>query len=202
LRGLLVASVPTPLYEDHKHWDRQKEGRRGLKNDGLWWRVKVTAPDLAHSLVFELRDVRRAEEGKLTFTTFVAFDTDIAYERQRWEAGRRLFSTSIRGRARVSLALRCEATTRLEDKGRLLPDAVFRVRVTASDFRYGDVVFEHVAGVGGDAAKLIGEAARSAVRSLRPSLESRLLDRANAAIVKAGDTKEIRLGLGKLYERK
>ncbi len=202
LRGVLLASVPTPLYENHDHWDRQKDGRHGPKNDGLWWRVRVTAPDLAHSLVFQMRDVRRADPERLTFTAFIAFDTDIDYERQRWKGGKRLLSTEIRGRARVNLTLRCEVTSRYEGQGKLVPEAVFRVRVTASDFRYDDVVFEHVAGVGGDAAKLIGDAARASLKVWRPSLERRLVERANAAIVKAGDTKEVRLGLGKLFERK
>jgi hypothetical protein len=219
LRGILLSFLPTPLYEDHKHWGGQKEVTRGLKwkgegfdfhaepqrslkNDGLWWRVKVTAPDVEHSLVFDVRDVQKPEPGKMTFTAFISFGTDIEYERQRWDAGTRLFSTSIRGRARVNLSLRCECISRLEDKGKLLPESVFRLRVTSSDFHYDDVVFEHVAGVGGEAAKLIGEAARANLRIWRPSLEHRLIDKANAAIVKAGDTKEVRIGIGKLFERK
>jgi hypothetical protein len=219
LRGILLTFLPTPLYEDHKHWGSQKEVTRGLKwkgegfdfhaepqrslkNDGLWWRVKVMAPDVEHRLVFEVRDVHKPEPGRMTFTAFVAFGTDIEYERQRWDAGTKLFSTSIRGRARVNLNLRCECISRLEDKGKLLPESVFRLRVTSSDFHYDDVVFEHVAGVGGEAARLIGEVARANLHIWKPSLEHRLIDKANAAIVKAGDTKEVRLGIGKLFERK
>jgi hypothetical protein len=219
IRSILQGLLPTPLYEDHKHWGHQKEVTRGLKwtgegpdfhvekqkklkNDGLWWRVKVTAPDLDKSLVFELHDIQTPEAGKMTFTVFVAFNTSIEYERQRWDAGHRLFSTSIRGRSRVSLTLQCESVTRLEDSGKFLPDTVFRLHVTKSDVHFDDVVFEHVAGVGGDAAKLIGETALANLHLWRPSLEQRLIDRANAAIVKAGDTREVRLGIGKLFQRK
>lgn len=219
LRGLLLESLPTPLYENRDHWDLQKEVTRGLKwkgrgldahaerqrslkNDGLWWKVRVTAPEIAKALVFEVRDTRQAEPGKLTFTVFVAFDTDVEYERQRWDAGHRLFSTSIRGRAHVQLALACESTFRLEDKNKLLPSAVFRLRVLSSDFQYDDVVFEHVAGVGGEAAKLLGDLARSSLRQWRPSLEKRLVERGNAAILKAGDTKEVRIGLEQLLDKK
>ncbi len=219
LRGLLLQSLPAPLYEDSKHWGGQKEVTRGLKwtgqgldfhaepqrslkNDGLWWRVKVTAPNVGNSLVFEIRDVATPETGKTTFTAFVAFDTDIDYERQRWDAGHRIFAASVRGRARVTLVLHCEATSRLENKFRLVPDLYFRVRVTAADFHYDHVVFEHVAGVGGDGAKLIGDAARASLRIWRPSLERRLVEKADAAIVKAGDTKEVCVGLGKLFDRK
>jgi hypothetical protein len=216
LRGVLLTFLPTPLYEDHKHWGGQKEVTRGLKwkgegldfhaepqkslkNDGLWWRVQVTATDLEKTLVFEIRDVKQPGPGKMTFTAFVAFGTDIEYERQRWDAGHRLLSTSIRGRAKVNLTLHCEATSRFEDKGKLIPDAVFRLRVVSSDFRYEHLKFEHVAGVGGEAAKLIGETAIANVHLWRPSLEQKLLDKANAAIVKGGDTKEVRVGLGKLF---
>jgi hypothetical protein len=219
VRAILEGFLPTPLYEDHKHWGHQKEIYRGvkwigegadahaelqksLKNDGLWWRVKVTAPDLAKSLVFEIHDVQRPEAGKMTFTAFVAFNTSIEYERQRWDNGHRLFSTSIRGRSRVSLAVQCEAVTRVEDSGKLLPDTVFRLRVTKSDVHFEDIVFEHVAGVGGDAAKLIGQTALANIHLWRPALEHRLIERANAAIVKAGDTKEVRIGIGKLFQRK
>jgi hypothetical protein len=219
IRAILLGFLPTPLYEDHKHWGGQKEVTRGvnrvgegpdlhpepqktLKNDGLWWRVKVTAPDLEKSLVFEIRDVQTPEPGKMTFAAFVAFNTGIEYERQRWDNGHRLFSTSIRGRTRVSLNIQCEAVTRTESSGKLLPDTVFRLHVTKSDVHFDKLVFEHVAGVGGEAAKLIGETALANLHLWRPSLEHRLIERANAAIVKAGDTKEVRIGIGKLFQRK
>jgi hypothetical protein len=219
LRSILLTFLPTPLYQDHKHWGGQKEVLRGLKwkgegldfhaeaqrslkNDGLWWRVEVTAPDVEKALVLEVRDIRKPEPGKMTFTAFVAFNTEIEYERQRWDAGRRLFSTSIRGRARVNLTLHCESTLRFEDKGKLIPDTIFRLRVTSSDFGYDSLVFEHVAGVGGEAAKLIGDVARANVHLWRPSLEHRLIEKANDAIVKAGDTKEVCIGLGKLLDQK
>ncbi len=85
MRTILLGFLPTPLYQDHKHWGGQKEVARGLKwtgdgldfhaevqkslkNDGLWWRVKVTTSDLEKSLVFELRDVQNPEPGKMTWT--------------------------------------------------------------------------------------------------------------------------------------
>lgn len=219
LRGILLNTLPSPLYENHEHWGVQKEVTRGLKwkgegldihaerqrslkNDGLWWRVTVTAPNLANSLIFDVRDVQQVEPEKKTFTTFVGFDTEIEYERQRWDAGHRLFSTSIRGRARVKLTLHCEATSHFESTGLLIPEAVFRLRVLSADFQYDNVVFEHIAGVGGEAAKLIGDMARSSLQQWRPSLERRLIEKANAAIVKAGDTKDVRLGPRELFEKK
>jgi hypothetical protein len=220
LRSLLLEFLPSPLYEDTRHWGTQKMVTRGLKwegqgihvhpeklksakNDGNWWRVKVTAEHLADTLVFDVRELQQPEPGRMTFTTFLSFDTDVDYDRQVWEAGTRLYSGSVRARLRVKLTLCCEVVTRLEPNGTLLPDAVFRLRILQSDFAYDNLVVEHVAGVGGEAAKLLGEAARSAMRQWHPSFERHLLEKANAAILKAGDTREVRVSLtGMLGKRK
>jgi len=100
------------------------------------------------------------------------------------------------------LEMRCEAVTRLEPNGTPLPDALFRLRVLQSDLSYDNFVVERVAGVGGEAAKVLGDTARGSLKQWRPSLEHDLLARANAAIVKAGDTKEVRLSLVKLFNSK
>jgi hypothetical protein len=218
IRTILLSFLPEPLYEDHKHWGGQKEVVRGikwtgdgldfhpepqrsLKNDGLWWRVKVTAPEVEKTLLFEIREIEKPEPGKMTFTALVSFNTDINYDRQRWDAGHRILSTSIRGRARVNLTLNCEAVTRVEP-GKIFSDTVFRLRVVSSNFSYDDVKFEHVAGLGGDAAKAIGDVALASLHIWKPSLEHRLVEKANKAILKAGDTKEVRVGLGKIFESK
>ena len=78
---------------------------------------------------------------------------------------------------------------------------VFRGRVLRADLRYENVVVEHVNGVGGELAKLIGNTAQEVLHKWRPSLERKLLEKGNAAIVKAGDTKEVRLSLTKLLDR-
>jgi hypothetical protein len=213
LRGYLLQALPDPLLEDRQHWGRQKPVRevkwrgQGLhvhaevqevpRNDGHWWKVLVTASNPADTLVLDLRDVQQPEPGRLTFTTFVSFDTHVEYDRQNWQEGRRLYSGSVRARMRVKLTMRCEATGRLEGKG-LLPEAVVRLRVVQADLGYDNFVVEHIAGVGGELAKILGDAARSGVRQWHPSLERNLLARANEAIAKAGDTKEVRIGLASL----
>jgi hypothetical protein len=62
---------------------------------------------------------------------------------------------------------------------------------------YDHFVTEHIAGLGGDAAKLLGDALQ---KILRPALEKKLLPKASAAIVKAADTKELRVSLGSLVK--
>jgi hypothetical protein len=218
LRGFVVKALPTPLYEDTRHWGLQKPVRevkwRGQgfhvhpekvdvrKNDGRWWKVRVTADRLADTLILDLRDVRQTEPGRMTFTTFISFDTHVEFDRQTWHTGKRTYSGSIRARLRVKLTLRCEATARLDAGGGLLPDALFRLRVLQAESGYDNFVVEHIAGLGGEAAKLLGDAARGSVKQWRPSMERELLAKANAALVKAGDTKEVRISLSKLLGKK
>lgn len=218
LRGFVIKALPAPLYEDVRHWGLQKPVRevkwRGkgfrvhpenvqvLKNDGRWWKVRVTAERLADTLVFDLRDVHQSEPGRMTFTAFISFDTHVEYDRQTWRSGTRTYSGSIRARLRIKLTLCCEATARLDSGGGLVPDAVFRLRVLQAQSGYDNFVVEHIAGMGGEAAKLLGDAARGSVKRWRPSMEHELLAKAETAIVKAGDTKEVRVSLSKLWGKK
>ncbi|HKA54002.1 MAG TPA: hypothetical protein VKJ47_10110 [Candidatus Binatia bacterium] len=216
LRRLLVKHAPQTLCEASPGWGETTRVANGVKwsgkhlpihphlmysekNDGQWRKFRVTPEDLADTLVFDLRNVRNAEPGRMTFDAFLSFDARVYYEKQDWDAGIRLYSGSARVRLRVKLLLRCEVTTRLEKYGTIVPDAVFRLRVTQAELGYDNFVVEHIAGVGGEAAKLLGDAAKGAIHEWRPSLERDLLARADAAIVKAGDTKEVRLGLGALF---
>ncbi len=188
LRGHLVRSLPTPLYESSAGWGRQAKGPGGkLKNDGTWRKLRVTAERPADTLVFDLRDVRAVEPGKVGFTAFVAFDARVEHERQVWRSGVRLYAGSVRARVRIRLALACEVSARLEPGGLLLPDAVIRLHVARSELGFDNLVVEHVAGIGGEGAKLLGDAAKGALR--HSSLERDLLARANAAILKAGEAK-------------
>jgi hypothetical protein len=218
LRGTLIRLLPNPLYEASPGWGQTKLVARGLKwkakggsiqaeiqrshkNDGTWRKVRVTAFNPADTLVFDLRNLQQPEPGRMTFDAFVAFDARLDAEQQNWESGVRLYSGSVRARFRVKLALKCEFIARLESNGTFLPDAVLRLRVLQADLHYENLVVEHIAGVGGEAAQLIGDAIKTGLHQWHPSLERDLLVRANEAIVKAGDTKEVRLSLAKLFAR-
>src|SRR5262245_7037395 len=208
LRAALVQSLPPVLYEASPGWGRTAPPPRGLRwtghsprNDGTWRKIRVTAPTLADTLVLDLRQVQHPEPGRMTFTLFLSFDARLECEQQRWKAGVRLYGAGVKARLRVKLTLGCEALAWLEPGGALLPDAVFRLRVLRADLAYDNLVVEHVAGVGGTGAQLLGEAVRGSLRRWQPELERGLLARANAAIEKAGDTKEVRAGLGKLFSR-
>lgn len=218
LRGYLVRSLPKPLYQDASHWGMQTECFDGikwrgkgldihaekqteLKNDGEWWRVLVRADNLADTLIFDIREMTQPEPGRMLFTAFVSFDTEVNYDRQHWRKGVRTWSGSVNAKLRVKLKLDVEVNTRFEGTG-LLQDMVFRMRVTKAEMKYDNLKVTHVAGIGGEAAELMGEAFTGSMRQWHPSFERDLLTRADAAIVKAADTKEVRVGLGALLKKK
>jgi hypothetical protein len=103
---------------------------------------------------------------------------------------------------RVKVLLTCEMTTRLEYGKSFIPDVIFRLRVPKANLGYDDFRVEHAYGVGGDLAKKWGETAENWLHDRHPELEQELLAKANAAIVKAADTKEVRLGLGNAFGSK
>jgi len=215
LRGLLLRHLPTPLYAKDQNWGHQEMVKRRHirgklrdihvevahepRNDGVWKRIRIDAVRPHDTLVFDLRNVLSPEPGKVTFQVFLSLDTHIDYTQQRWESGWKLYDASARARARIRATLDCEATARLENAG-VVPDLVINLRVVRADVGYDNLKFEHVAGVGGDAAKIIGEFAHSAIKQWRPSIERDALQKANAAVVKAGEHKEVRLSLTKLLK--
>jgi len=219
LRTMLVQALPPTLYEDSSNWgntspvrDQVKWRRKGLRirpevyshphNDGAWRKIKLTTRNPAQSLSVELRDWKYPDADHMTFTAALALDAGVDFEQQIWESGVRLYSGSLRARMRIYLTLNCEVLLKVEKGKGLLPDLVFRLRVVKSDLKYDKLLVEHVAGVGGTAAKVLGEALQSHIKQWHPGLERDLIAKANAAIVRAADTREVRLGLGSLLSLK
>lgn len=202
LRGYLVSHLPVVLYEARPGWDHQEKTpiRKVLKNEGEWRRMVVTAYNLPDSLIFDIRKVNPSSNGPTTFDVFVSLDTRVEYVRQNWRVGIKTFDTSVKARLRIKMNLTFEATTRLESTGSLIPDVVFRLRVLKANVAYDNLEVEHVAGMGGEMARILGDTAKGALSQFYPSLERELIAKANAAIVKAGDTKEVRLGLSNLLK--
>ncbi len=219
LRGYLVHNLSPTLYEASPGWGHTTPVANGLhwtgkhvplhphvqyadKNDGDWRKVRINTDNLADTLLLDLRNVQRPEVGSVTFDVFVSLDARVDYEHQKWESGVRLYSGSAKAKLRVKALLSCEAMTRLEPGSQLLPDAVFRLHVTQVQVSYDNLVVEHIAGIGGEAAKLIGDGLKGGLHQWRPSLEKELLAKADAAIVKAADTKEVRVSLSLLFSGK
>lgn len=145
-----------------------------------------------------VQNVRQVEPGRSTFDVILVLPAEVEYEQQNWERGVKLYSGSVRSRLRVSLTLTCELTTKIEPSKQLLPDMILRLRVLHATTAYDQLVIEHLPGIGGQAAKILGNAIVENMKKWHPSVEYNLLERLNAAIVKAGDSKDIRVGLAGL----
>jgi hypothetical protein len=219
MRGLLVTALPDPLVGQEFNWGHQVEVANGItwegdglfkrphkqkkfQNDGIWRKIHVTAVDPGKNLKLAVKNVQQPEKGRTTFDMVITLQARIDFEQQIWTRGTRLYSGETRARCRPLVVLKCESTSRVEKTGGLLPDVVFRMRVLDAKLSYDEFKVEHTAGVGGDVAKVIGDAVHETVKLWMPSLEKDLKEKANKAIVKAGDTKEVRLGLGKLLDGK
>jgi hypothetical protein len=215
LRGYLVRAMPEPLYETAPRWGETRPGADGLKwrglrpevqyrprNHGKWRRLRVHAVNPADTLIFDIRNLDHPEPGRLLFTVFLSFDARVDYEQENWRKGIRFYHGSARARFRVKATLDCEAIFRLEDGSLLLlPDAVFRLRVVRADVGYDNFEAEHLAGLGGELAELLGDAVRGGLRRWHPDLERNLLTRLNSAIEQSADTKEVRLSVSKLLHK-
>jgi hypothetical protein len=146
--------------------------------------------------------LQQPEPGRITFDVFMAFNAHLEYEQQNWRNGARMWSGSIRARFRAKAAMSCEATIRTEPGALLLPDAIVRFHVVQARVGYEQFVTEHINGVGGEMAELIGDAAHSSLNRFHPDLERNLLAKANAAIEKSADTKEVHVGLSDVLKKK
>lgn len=217
VRDMLLQSMPNPLYEASPNWGHTVKVPAGVKwkakggslnpqvmkkdkNHGKWQKILVTAPNLANNLEFDLRNLRKTERGTTEFEAFIAFNVDFDFTQQNWANGVKLYDSSVRGRLRMLLTMTCELSARMEKQpGSALPDLTIKFQVQKSDLRYDKLVFEHVGGLGGEAAQLIGETAHGMMKQWKPSFERDMLARANAAIVKAGQKRELHVSFSKLF---
>jgi hypothetical protein len=220
LRGYLIEHMPPVLLDEKYGWGETKLVARGLewkadstpwwpsvqksyKNHGVWRHVVVTTGNLRETMVFDLSKVKKPKNGRMTFEAFLALNLRVVHDQQNWRAGLKLYSGSAIARLRARVRVKCEIVSKLEKKeGSLLPDVVFRFSVLKAEVSYDDLVLEHVAGVGGELARILGEATVSGARQWKPSLERNLLAKAEATILKAGKTKEVRLGASSLFKKK
>jgi hypothetical protein len=173
-------------------------GKYAQRKHGTWRKVRITANP--NTIIVDLRDIKQ-EAGRTTFSVLIAFKAHVEYVRQKWASGVRLLDQSVRARLQVKVPLQCEFTSRIEMTDKLIPDMVIRLRVLSCNLQYDHLVCEHFAGFGGTTAKVVGDLIMTSLQKWHPSMERNLLAKANAAIVKAADTKEVRIELGKLLGR-
>ncbi len=213
VRDLLIKHIPKPLVETHENWDKQREvtvgvklhryrleTQRDLRNDGHWHRLKIAARDPENTMMLSLSNMVSEESGRMTFDATISTLVELNFEQQLWKSGIRLLSTETRAGAMAVVRLQCEATNRFEFKpGTAVPELVLRFRVTQADVFVDRIVVERALGMNGLPARTIGETVQKLVKRFQPDLERKLLDRANEDVLKAADTKEIRIGFQKLF---
>jgi hypothetical protein len=215
LKPILIDAMPAKLYEKSENWGHQAEIPVGVKwrgikpqviksprNHGEWKKVNITGQELQRTLDLRIDDIKTIDAEKQTFRVMLAFQMGVEYEQQNWANGARIWSGSVRARAQVKADLLCENTLRVELDKNFLPDFILRIRVTEAKLSYDKLVVEHINGIGGTGAKVIGDAIVDTMRVWRPSIERDLLTKASAAIVKTADTRDVRFGFGQFIKTK
>jgi hypothetical protein len=212
VKPLLVQMVPPVLYEHTRNWGHTTMAFHGVhwhgvepevvktpRNDGLWQKVRLKPREL-DKLDFKLTDPVAIDAGRQSFQAYVDFVTGVEYEQQLWERGVRLYSGETRARLRLQAWVDIESSFKVDTSMGL--DFVFRLKTTKAKVRASHLVVEHTAGIGGSGAKLLGEAIEGVVKEAEPGLQRRLQEKIEAALVKAADTREVRIGLGSLFSTK
>jgi hypothetical protein len=202
IRTLLLNHLPNPLTSGEPGWGKQVPALIDpdqMRNHGAWRRYRVTALNPDETLKVEVRNIVQLD-SRTTFDLLVGFDAQFDFQQEIWRRGLRLYSGSTKARAKVWAALRCEMTVKVESTKSWLPDLILKLRVTNAELSYSGLDVMHIAGLGGDGAKVLGEALKETIKQVKPSLEKELLEKAGAALVKAGNTKTVRVSLGKLFK--
>lgn len=215
LRGQILVHLPDPLFEGSHNWGHTVQAVNGVKwkgkgvhvhaekmkapkNHGTWRKVELHAVNPNTSLRVDVREIRVLEAGRVAFRVFLSLDARAAVDQENWQSGVRLYSASARVRFRIHAVLDGEVAFRLEPGVALLPDAIVRFGVRGASVGYDNLVVEHLAGIGGEGARVLGEAIHRGLNRWHPSLERHLLERTEQAILKAGQAREVRVGLAEL----
>ncbi len=219
LRDLIKKSLPDPVTKSSHNWGQQKtvtvtvHHREGLhfwsenveemRNDGTWRRTEIRIPD-RDKIQLAVTELVYPEEGKILTTVGVVVDrVDLHFEQQIWKNGVRIYSGETRGHCKGALILKAEVTTKTEfKKGSFFPEISLKLQVTSAELFHEKLVVDHTAGLDGEAARALGDLTIGIVKFVKPHLEKDLMEKANAAIVKAARSKELTITLDKIMAAK
>lgn len=212
----VFTAMPTPLFQGSDHWGDTKKSVNGMKwtsgkpelqyadkNHGTWRRYIITLDQpAADHLHLKLSDVKNIGNNSLSFQIQVDADVEFDVQQQNWQSGIKLFDGALRGRATARLTLNCESKLSIETGPNLLPMLKYRLRVIDTKANYDKLTITHVPGIGGSAAKVVGNWTVDAVQHLKPSLEKKMIDKLTQKLTKAADTKEIQVSLAGIERKK
>jgi hypothetical protein len=217
MREMALQKMPDPLVTANDGWGKQKEFAVGkvmlrradkfpdapkeIVNDGLWRRFTVSPREPDKTFAVGFAEMVRPTADTLFVTLNVAMDINFRMEQQLWVRGRQLYSGETRGHCKSAVQLKAVVTHKTEFKpGSLLPDVALKITTTEAKLFYDGLTIDHTAGfdLKGEDAKKAGDFVIDLVKAVKPDLERQLLEKGNAAIVKAAGTKEIKVQLDKL----
>jgi hypothetical protein len=219
LRDLAKKHLPDPISKSSQNWGHQKavtiihryrdglriwsEAVQEFRNDGHWKRTTIRLPE-PDKVALAVTELTHPEPGKMLATVAVVAErVDIRFEQQIWKNGLRLYSGETRAHCKGGLVIKAEVVSKSDiKKGSFLPEVTLKLRVTDADLYHEKIVVDHTAGVGGDAAKAIGDVLLDVVKAVKPDIEKQLREKAEAAIVKAVGIREFKLALDKLLSGK
>ena len=173
---------------------------REIVNDGLWRRFTVSARDPEKTLAIGITRIEpHGRRDKLVATVNVVMDINFRMEQQLWKRGHELYSGETRGHCQAAVRLKATVVHKTEFKpGQFLPEIALKITTTEAKLWYDKLVIDHTAGLDGEDAKAVGDFVIDTIKSTMPELEKQLLEKGNAAILKAAGTKEFKVELDKL----
>lgn len=212
LRPCVLAALPQPLLVKEVAWGDSRltpngltwrgQGLRvrpeiqyALKNHGRWQRTVLIAEGLPASLMFQVRNLQSPAPDRRTFEIVFGLPLRVSHEEQRWDHGIQLYATEVRCRLHAVAVLQCQTRLKMERGNSRLPDLAVIFEVNSIHLTYDQISFDHLAGLGGEAAEQLGRLLISAIRQLKPSLESDLKQRLEAGLLRAAQKKEWRVSL-------
>jgi hypothetical protein len=216
LRTLALTNLPNPLVKSNDGWGKQKEfveGRimlrntkkfgpeapRVVVNDGLWRRITVAPRNPNETLGVSITELVKLDPDTAHLVLDTVMDIDFRVEHQLWARGHQLYSGETRGHCKAGLKLKAEVLTKMKKvPSSFLPEVTLTIKATEANLFYDKVVIDHTAGLDGVDAQKAGEFVIELAKSVKPDLEKQLLEKANAAIVKAASSKEVKVPLDKL----
>lgn len=217
LRDMALEKMPDPLLQAHDGWGQQKEfavGRillrnpqrvpewpRELFNDGLWRRFTISPRAPEKTFALGITDLVKPAPDTMHLTINVAMDINFKMEQQLWKRGLRLYSGETRGHCQGAVQLKVRVVSKTVPKpGSFFPDVLLTITTHDAKIFYDKIVIDHTAGLDGQPAQAIGDLVIDLIKTIKPDLERQLLEKGNAAIVKAAGTKEVKVELNKLMK--
>jgi hypothetical protein len=218
LYEMAMKKMPDTLVKANDGWGKQKEyavgkvmlrnsGRlppeapRVVVNDGLWRRFTVAPREPEKTFGVGIAELVRPEPDKMLVTINVAMEINFRMEQQLWKRGHMLYSGETRGHCKTAVQLKATVVHKTEFKpGSLLPEVALKITTTDAKIFYDKIYIDHTAGIDGPDAQALADTVIDLVKSVMPTLERDLLEKGNAAIVKAAGTREVRVEIDKLMK--